>query len=130
MIDLGDRRIVAQNIVMAHTAGARLRLAARPQALTSAPCSVGWPMRAHSRRWQAERSATHARHAFSAAERAQLLAVANEPRFAAVPPAHIVPMLADARRASAAAGMPHGVQPSKLLWPSHSRSGTMPRVCT
>ncbi len=34
-------------------------------------------------------------HALSAAERAQLLRVANEPRFAAVPPARIVPMLAD-----------------------------------
>ena len=35
------------------------------------------------------------RHALSQAERAQLLRVANEPRFAAVPPARIVPMLAD-----------------------------------
>jgi hypothetical protein len=34
-------------------------------------------------------------HALSQAERVQLLAVANEPRFAAVPPARIVPMLAD-----------------------------------
>ena len=34
-------------------------------------------------------------HALSEAERAHLLAVANEPRFAAVPPARIVPMLAD-----------------------------------
>ena len=34
-------------------------------------------------------------HALSEAERAQVLAVANEPRFAAVPPARIVPMLAD-----------------------------------
>jgi transposase InsO family protein len=34
-------------------------------------------------------------HALSAAERARVLAVANEPRFAAVPPARIVPMLAD-----------------------------------
>ena len=34
-------------------------------------------------------------HALSAAERAELLRVANEPRFAAVPPARIVPMLAD-----------------------------------
>jgi transposase InsO family protein len=34
-------------------------------------------------------------HALSVAERAQLLGVANEPRFAAVPPARIVPMLAD-----------------------------------
>ena len=35
------------------------------------------------------------RHALSQAERAELLRVANEPRFAAVPPARIVPMLAD-----------------------------------
>ncbi len=34
-------------------------------------------------------------HALSEAERAELLRVANEPRFAAVPPARIVPMLAD-----------------------------------
>ena len=34
-------------------------------------------------------------HALSPAERAALLTVANEPRFAAVPPARIVPMLAD-----------------------------------
>ena len=33
--------------------------------------------------------------ALSLAERGQLLCVANEPRFAAVPPARIVPMLAD-----------------------------------
>jgi transposase InsO family protein len=35
------------------------------------------------------------RHALSEAERTQVLAVANEPRFAAMPPARIVPMLAD-----------------------------------
>src|SRR5690606_3725940 len=34
-------------------------------------------------------------HALSAGERAELLRVANEPRFAEVPPARIVPMLAD-----------------------------------
>ena len=34
-------------------------------------------------------------HALSPTERAALLAVANEPRFASVPPARIVPMLAD-----------------------------------
>ena len=34
-------------------------------------------------------------HALSQAERAKLLSVANEPRFASVPPARIVPMLAD-----------------------------------
>src|SRR5258708_39336091 len=34
-------------------------------------------------------------HALSAAERAEVLRVANEPRFADMPPARIVPMLAD-----------------------------------
>ena len=34
-------------------------------------------------------------HALNPQERAALLAVANEPRFADVPPARIVPMLAD-----------------------------------
>jgi len=34
-------------------------------------------------------------HALSQAERAEVLRVANEPRFASVPPARIVPMLAD-----------------------------------
>lgn len=34
-------------------------------------------------------------HALSQAERAEVLRVANEPRFADVPPARIVPMLAD-----------------------------------
>ena len=34
-------------------------------------------------------------HALSELERAHLLAVANAPRFASVPPARIVPMLAD-----------------------------------
>jgi transposase InsO family protein len=44
----------------------------RPQAVRAPPC-----------------------HSLSESERAQVLAVANAPRFAAVPPARIVPMLAD-----------------------------------
>jgi transposase InsO family protein len=96
MIGLEDRRIVAQNIRMAHTAGARLRLACE---------TAGIEMRT-LQRWKAQDGLTagdgrpHAvrpmpGHALSPAERAQLLAVANEPRFAAVPPARIVPTLAD-----------------------------------
>jgi len=96
MIILEDRQALARDIDVAHTAGARLKLACetagidlrtlqrwkafdglvggdgRPQAIRPVPC-----------------------HALCEAERAQLLAVANEPRFAAVPPARIVPMLAD-----------------------------------
>ena len=54
------------------------------------------PARPHSGRWQASGAApdTHS-HALSEIERARLLRVANGPRFAAVPPARIVPMLAD-----------------------------------
>jgi putative transposase len=99
MIDLEDRRIVAQNIVMAHTAGARLRLA----------CETAGIDQRTLQRWKAHAGLTAGdgrpnavrpipSHALSAAERAQLLAVANEPRFAAVPPARIVPMLADEGR--------------------------------
>jgi putative transposase len=96
MIGLEDRQTVAQNILMAHSAGARLRLACE---------TAGIELRT-LQRWKAHDGLTagdgrpHAvrpmpRHALSPAERAQLLAVANEPRFAAVPPARIVPMLAD-----------------------------------
>lgn len=96
MIRLEDRQALSQNIYAAHAAGARLRPACqiagidvrtlqrwkaqqgldagdgRPQALRPVPC-----------------------HALSPAERAALLAVANQTRFASVPPARIVPMLAD-----------------------------------
>jgi putative transposase len=96
MIGLEDRQTVAQNIGMAHSAGARLRLACE---------TAGIELRT-LQRWKAQDGLTagdgrpHAvrptpSHALSPAERAQLLAVANEPRFAAVPPARIVPMLAD-----------------------------------
>jgi putative transposase len=96
MIGLEDRQIVAQNISKAHTAGARLRLACE---------TAGIDVRT-LQRWQAHEGLTAGdgrpravrpmpSHALSQEERAQLLAVANEPRFAAVPPARIVPMLAD-----------------------------------
>ena len=96
MIGLEDRRTVAHNILKAHSAGARLRLACE---------TAGIELRT-LQRWKARDGLTagdgrpHAvrpmpSHALSPDERAQLLAVANEPRFAAVPPARIVPMLAD-----------------------------------
>ena len=96
MIGLEDRRTMAQNILVAHSAGARLRLACE---------AAGIELRT-LQRWKAHEGLTAGDgrpqavrpmpiHALSPAERAQLLAVANEPRFAAVPPARIVPMLAD-----------------------------------
>jgi putative transposase len=96
MIGLEDRRALARDITQAHAAGARLRPA----------CAVAGIELRTLQRWQAHEGLTAGdgrpqavrpmpSHALSQDERAQLLAVANEPRFAAVPPARIVPMLAD-----------------------------------
>jgi putative transposase len=96
MIGLEDRRALARDIELAHAAGARLRPA----------CAIAGIELRTLQRWQAHEGLTagdgrpqavrpEPRHALSQDERAQLLAVANEPRFAAVPPARIVPMLAD-----------------------------------
>jgi len=97
MIGLEDRQALAQDIGTAHAAGARLRPACE---------TAGIDMRT-LQRWKAQQGLTAGdgrpqalrpapEHALSPLERAALLAVANEPRFAAVPPARIVPMLADA----------------------------------
>ncbi len=96
MIGLEDRLALARDIHTAHSAGARLRLA----------CETAGIDQRTLQRWKARQGVVmgDARpqavrpppsHALSAAERARLLEVANEPRFAAVPPARIVPMLAD-----------------------------------
>ena len=96
MIALEDRQIVAHNIHMAHADGARLRPA----------CEIAGIDLRTLQRWQAHAGLTTGdgrpqavrttpSHALTPDERAQLLAVANQPRFASVPPAHIVPMLAD-----------------------------------
>ena len=96
MIGLEDRRALARHIETAHDDGARLHLACE---------TAGIDVRT-LQRWKAEEGldAGDGRpqamrpvpsHALSEAERAQLLRVANEPRFAAMPPARIVPMLAD-----------------------------------
>jgi putative transposase len=96
MIALGDRQIVAQNIQIAHASGARLLPA----------CKIAGIDLRTLQRWQAHAGLTAGdgrplavhpmpSHALTPDERAQLLAVANQPRFAAVPPARIVPMLAD-----------------------------------
>ena len=96
MIGLEDRQTLARDIDVAHAAGARLR----PSCETA-----GIELRT-LQRWKAQQglSAGDGRpravrptpgHVLSPAERARLLTVANEPRFADVPPARIVPMLAD-----------------------------------
>ncbi len=96
MIGLEDRQALAKDIRIAHVAGARLMVACetagielrtlqRWKALDGVIRGDGRPLAVR----------TTPRHALSETERAQVLAVANEPRFAAVPPARIVPMLAD-----------------------------------
>ncbi len=96
MIALEDRRMLALNITTATGSGASQRLA----------CGVAGIDQRTLQRWNANEGlskgdgrpqAVHPvpSHALSAAERARLLSVANEPRFASVPPARIVPMLAD-----------------------------------
>jgi transposase InsO family protein len=96
MIGLEDRQAVARSIATAHADGARLRRACE---------TAGIDVRT-LQRWKAGEGlvsgdgrpgAVHPvpAHALSPAERAQVLSVANEPRFADVPPARIVPMLAD-----------------------------------
>ena len=96
MIGLEDRQALARDIHAAHTAGARLEPACRIAGIdlrTLQRWQTADGLVSGDGRPQATRPVSG--HALSEAERAHLLAVANEPRFAAVPPARIVPMLAD-----------------------------------
>ena len=97
MIDLEDRQTLAREIEAAHQAGARLRLA----------CEVAGIDVRTLQRWKAHEGLVSGdgrpdairptpAHALTPAEREQILHVANEPRFADMPAARIVPMLADA----------------------------------
>ena len=96
MILVEDRRSLADEINTAYKAGARLRLA----------CAIAGINERTLQRWNARAGLVEGdgrpqavrptpSHALSQVERAKLLSVANEPRFCAVPPARIVPMLAD-----------------------------------
>lgn len=96
MIGLEDRRSLAQGIQIARDAGARLKQV----------CEVAGIDARTLQRWNAQEgltkgdgrpTAVHPKpsHALTVDERARLLEVANAPRFACVPPARIVPMLAD-----------------------------------
>src|SRR3954471_10341770 len=91
-----DRRALSDAITTACAAGSRLAPACA-EAGMNARTFQRW--RAGDGDVQADRRPTVARptpsHALSEAERARIVAVANEPRFADVPPARIVPVLAD-----------------------------------
>ena len=99
MIGLEDRQRMARWIDSAHRDGARLE-----QACTVAGIDVRT-----LQRWKAQDGlqtgdrrpeATHPTpsHALTGQERAAVLQVANAPRFADMPPARIVPTLADGAR--------------------------------
>ena len=96
MIGLEDRQALAHDIQIAHGAGARLRLA----------CATAGIDERTLQRWKSQdglvvgdgrpdAARPTPSHALNEDERAEVLRVANEPRFADIPPARIVPMLAD-----------------------------------
>jgi transposase InsO family protein len=96
MIGLEDRLNLARDIQAAQQAGARLRPA----------CEVAGIDVRTLQRWKAHQGLESGdgrpgaarptpAHALTLAERQQILHVANEPRFADMPPARIVPVLAD-----------------------------------
>ncbi|GMU49915.1 MAG: hypothetical protein AMXMBFR31_21410 [Candidatus Desulfobacillus denitrificans] len=96
MIGLEDRQALARDIHAAHAAGARLKPACETAGIdlrTLQRWQAGDGLTGGDRRPQAVRPTPG--HALCEVERAHLLAVANAPRFASVPPARIVPMLAD-----------------------------------
>ena len=89
MILIADRRTLAQDIKVARHGGARLEQV----------CEVAGIDARTLQRWNAQEGLTKGDGrpalALSVDERAKLVSVANEARFCAVPPARIVPMLAD-----------------------------------
>jgi putative transposase len=96
MIRLEDRLTTVKNIEQARRAGARLKSAcriARIDPRTLQRWQNGEGLKAGDGRPHAVRPVSA--HALSERERQRIVEVANEPRFAELPPARIVPMLAD-----------------------------------
>ena len=96
MTRLEDRQTLMDGIVQARAAGARLAPLcdlAGLDARTVQRWHAGDGLAKADRRPDADRPSPS--HALSEAERAQIVAVTNEPRFADMPPARIVPALAD-----------------------------------
>jgi putative transposase len=96
MISLEERQKIAAMIEQARREGARLKAA----------CEVGGIDARTLQRWETNAGLCDGdarpraarlvpAHALSVQEREQILRIANEPRFAALPPARIVPTLAD-----------------------------------
>ena len=96
MIPLNDRQTLAHHVRQAQAAGARLQAA----------CTLAGIDIRTLQRWERDSGLTRGdrrpgalretpAHALSATERARILEVANESRFAQMPPARMVPKLAD-----------------------------------
>ncbi|OXJ21394.1 IS3 family transposase [Burkholderia sp. HI2714] len=96
MIGLEDRQMTARNIEAAHEAGARLRLACETAGIDVRTLQR-WKARNGLQTGDRRPQAVHPEpaHALTEQERQAVLAIANEPRFADMPPARIVPALAD-----------------------------------
>lgn len=93
MIALEDRQSLFQDIGVAHATGARLHLACE---IAGIDLRTLQRWKAHEEGLSAGDGRAHAvrplpSHALSEVERAELVRVANGPRFAAVPPARIGP---------------------------------------
>ena len=96
MIGLEDRQEIARDIEAACDAGARLKPACELMGISARTLQrwkAGQGLESGDGRPQAVRPAPA--HALSDRERAQIVSVANEPRFADLPPSRIVPTLAD-----------------------------------
>lgn len=96
MIRLEDRQTIVSHVEQVHADCARLKPACKLAGIDVRTLQ-SWKAGDGLVRGDRRPEAVHATpaHALSDAERAQILAVANEPRFAEVPPARIAPALAD-----------------------------------
>jgi putative transposase len=96
MISLEDRQSIASMVDEAQQNGARLRLACEVAGIDTRTLQR-WKGCAGLQNGDARPRAVRPvpAHALSPQERERILQVANEPRFAALPPARIVPTLAD-----------------------------------
>ena len=96
MTRLEDRQILLRDIAQARSDGARLAQACAlvgPDPRTLQRWMIGEAISRGDRRIEGHRPVPA--HALSEIERARIVAVVNEPRFAETPPARIVPALAD-----------------------------------
>jgi putative transposase len=92
MTRLEDRQTLMRDIAQACAEGARLAPACALAGI-AARTLQRWKIDGLTRGPDADRPAPS--HALSEAERARIIEVANEPRFAATPPARVIPALAD-----------------------------------